>query len=293
MPQTNVVLVEIPPSESPKKVLPVWASYQETLRRGLSHQGKVNTRRFWRLQTLGDSRVWRGSPEPTSRIKASALLLFDFSGSQHTFSDILIDSFAAIGAGLSAIGLQTWAAAFTTSTGRDPDTESMQGEMDAGRQASEFRRLARHDHARYWLDENPEVTILAQVSDYGEPFDVRRVWTLATLPMMGTPTPWALGYVRRFVLPTAPLGKRLLVVCTDGQSTDPTAEAGEIARLREDADTLVCGLYMGSYDKGSYDKDWSEVQSLYSPYALHVPNRADLPGAFAQVVGFLRGMGGE
>jgi hypothetical protein len=188
------------------KVPDMTTTYRDTIVRGISTVGRVHATRFWRLPTLGDSQVFTGAREPTDRIRASIALLWDFSSSQNPYTDELVRSLQMIGPALQRLNIKVWAGAYTTAS------------SGVG---------------------------IFEINDWSERWDHRRVTTLRQIRMGGTPTGTALMYMRRFIMSKAPdHQRRMLLVCTDGQPSDPARVASEIVRMRGQRIT-VCGLYVG------------------------------------------------
>lgn len=244
--QRKATLLDVPPEgKIPGPPVSLSGVYREIIERGLGHQGTIHPGRAWRLSVLGDAEIFRGRPVlSSSRIRASATLLWDWSSSQSLYAPQLLESLDAIGCALRDIGILVWAGAYTTTT----------------------------------LTEYEGATI-ARVADYRDRWDSRRVWALRHWMMGGTPTAPALAYLRCHVLPTAPSGRRLVVVCTDALGNEP--EDWEARALAELPETILCAIYCGEKN------DLSRHRDIYGA-VFRASTREEIPRAFGQVLELMR-----
>ncbi len=234
----------VPPDrEASEPFVDFSAQYHEMIRAGVSPSGRVHPGRFWRLSELGDSYVFRSGRIPASRLTASIILLWDFSSSQNQWKPALLHSLDVIGTALHRLKVNVWAGAYTTGTS---DTD------------------------------------IYEVCNFREPWDSRRVATLDTVKMGGTPTGLALRWVRQALLPRSPDRRKLILVCTDGQPGDINLQHQEIEILKTEA--TVCGLYVGSGGGQELLK-----RQYGDRYAFYCPDREDIPQAFNEILLRIRG----
>lgn len=260
----NMPVLDVRVTPDPSLTLPppvrMAGTYRDVLQRGLGAHGLIDPARTWRLGALGDARtIFRGTPDPTTRLSASALLLWDWSGSQSGYVDTLQAGLDSIGSALSALNIPVWAGAYTTSRPRRSRTNT---------------------------NDWHEMTVVATVSEFGDRWDARRVAALQYFPMVDTPTGPALTYLRERILPTARAGKKLIVVCTDGSSQPYGWEESETVKLRARRDVRLVCLYCGD-NPGMFEN----VKAVY-PVAAWAKDRAELPSAFAIALAALRNGGG-
>lgn len=182
----------VPPTGTTPLTPDMTSTYRDTIIKGLHTAGQIHPNKFWRLPTLGDVQVFRGSREPTGRIRASVILLWDFSSSQQGYKDELIHSMQMIVSALQRLRVDTWCGAYTT---------GIEG-------------------------------VIFEVKGWREKWDHRRANTLNQVRMGGTPTGVALLYVRCFIVPHAPQPRRMVLVCTDGEPGDSELVSAEINTLR-------------------------------------------------------------